>query len=770
MIGRMQKRALAVILALVMVFGQTLTGVLTLTAEAASVDLTNYYVNDVANASDSDTRNGITLTVYDTVNCMPYANYCLGYTGLNGLYIGSALGGEDTAFRATFTTGSVFSAASLSISTYATTSNITIKGYNSVGTPVGDGVTLTSVNSGERRIADLSADGDFSSISTLEISSSNSDFMIYSLDIGSANTAPTATDVSVGGTAKVGQTLTGSYTYGDADSDTESGSIYKWYRATDASGTGAAAISGATSNTYDLTSDDLGKYVCFEVTPSDGTDSGTAVKSSYTGPVAAAPDTTAPTVTDKTIAASDLTATGVTLSWNKATDDTSAQTALEYLVYQSSSDNLDTVEHIEANGAAVGSYAADIATKDVTDLTTGTTYYFNVIVKDEAGNKTCYTANSVTTEVGLELGAAVFTGGKYSYPNAEVSGSGIKTLLISFSKSTADGDEIVLPTAPAGFTVSSTSNDYTKRINLDDGILTSTVQEYLRGIGFAIASATQTVSITITTESITADTFYYAATEHYYQFIPAGESGVTWTDAYTAAEGMSYMGRTGYLATVMSLGEDTFLNSLSDGSTGWLGGTILMNSGIRVDADGAAAADGRYYSLFTTTSFVSDGWYWACGPEIGTIFYNVNSINLVDGTNEAEKASNADADNPDTYYNWSRTGACEPNNTSGGENCLTTLMISGRTGSQGTSFTWNDIAYNNTDQSSDFSAKGYFVEYGNLLTGDNGSGSAAFASASGDLVFVSSDATLKTSSTIKGETVSLGTPAGTLGSETAGSV
>jgi len=77
--------------------------------------------------------------------------------------------------------------------------------------------------------------------------------------------------------------LAGDYTYADADSDDESGTTFKWYRATDSSGTGAAAISGAEEINYTLTSDDLGKYICFEVTPKDGTDNGTAVKSSYTG-------------------------------------------------------------------------------------------------------------------------------------------------------------------------------------------------------------------------------------------------------------------------------------------------------------------------------------------------------------------------------------------------------------------------------------------------------------------------------------------------------
>lgn len=110
-----------------------------------------------------------------------------------------------------------------------------------------------------------------------------------------------------------------------------------------------------------------------------------------------APDTTPPTVIDGTIGTSSLTDTEVTLNWNKATDNESSKEALQYLVYRSNSNNIATVESMEANGTAEGTYEADIGTKEITGLTEDTTYYFNVIVKDEAGNKTAYTMKEITT-------------------------------------------------------------------------------------------------------------------------------------------------------------------------------------------------------------------------------------------------------------------------------------------------------------------------------------------------------------------------------------
>ncbi len=102
-----------------------------------------------------------------------------------------------------------------------------------------------------------------------------------------AQAAPTAIVQSITGTTQVGQTLTGHYTYSDANSDAEGMSTYKWYRSDDASGTNKVAIAGATATTYSLQATDLGKYISFEVTPvaSAGTTTGVAVESAKVGAI-----------------------------------------------------------------------------------------------------------------------------------------------------------------------------------------------------------------------------------------------------------------------------------------------------------------------------------------------------------------------------------------------------------------------------------------------------------------------------------------------------
>ncbi len=98
-----------------------------------------------------------------------------------------------------------------------------------------------------------------------------------------ANTAPVASAVNITGVAQVGQTLTGHYTYSDADSDPQGVSTYRWLR-------NSVAISGATATTYMLVAADQGKNISFEVTPvaQTGVSPGAAVASPAVGPVIAA--------------------------------------------------------------------------------------------------------------------------------------------------------------------------------------------------------------------------------------------------------------------------------------------------------------------------------------------------------------------------------------------------------------------------------------------------------------------------------------------------
>lgn len=102
-----------------------------------------------------------------------------------------------------------------------------------------------------------------------------------------SNTVPIAKNVSVVGILNEAEIITASYTYQDAELDPEDNSLYQWYRSDDASGTNEITITGATNLSYELSSNDNGKYICFGVTPIAATGAliGLEVKSSYAGAV-----------------------------------------------------------------------------------------------------------------------------------------------------------------------------------------------------------------------------------------------------------------------------------------------------------------------------------------------------------------------------------------------------------------------------------------------------------------------------------------------------
>jgi hypothetical protein len=100
---------------------------------------------------------------------------------------------------------------------------------------------------------------------------------------------------------------------------------------------------------------------------------------------------------------------------------------------------------------------------------------------------------------------------------------------------------------------------------------------------------------------------------HYYEYV--GDS-LTWGDALATAATRSYAGRTGYLATITSDAENSFLYTLS--TDGWIG---------------------------ATDQAVEGEWRWAAGPETGQLFYKAGTGTL-------------------TYAHWNIN---EPNNL-GGEN------------------------------------------------------------------------------------------------------
>ena len=142
-------------------------------------------------------------------------------------------------------------------------------------------------------------------------------------------------------------------------------------------------------------------------------------------------DSTTPIPGDNgTITISNVTTVSLTLTWVEATDNVTSQENLQYKVVQSQSDNIDSVINAEENGTVIKDWTSNIAILSVTGLTSDTTYYFNVIVKDEAGNKAAYTMVSQTTNTGNRIIVNV------TYSDSSLDGKNV------YVKSFTDGGDI----------------------------------------------------------------------------------------------------------------------------------------------------------------------------------------------------------------------------------------------------------------------------------------------------------------------------------------
>lgn len=101
------------------------------------------------------------------------------------------------------------------------------------------------------------------------------------------NKPPSASGVSLSGTAEVGQTMSAKYVYKDTDGDPEGVSLYQWYRCAGSDGSGEEAIPDSNSMSYIVHSADEGKYLRFGVVPASvsGASPGDEAKSACTAKV-----------------------------------------------------------------------------------------------------------------------------------------------------------------------------------------------------------------------------------------------------------------------------------------------------------------------------------------------------------------------------------------------------------------------------------------------------------------------------------------------------
>ena len=271
----------------------------------------------------------------------------------------------------------------------------------------------------------------------------------------------------------------------------------------------------------------------------------------------------------------------------------------------------------------------------------------------------------------------------------------------------SDGDAITLP---AGYSKSANSDDYKIYVNLSETATAEDIAENLISKIIFKSENEQNIRVELLPNEPGKAYFYCEENDHYYTFVD--NTTCTWIEAYDAARNMQYNGRQGYLATVTSKTEDTFIYEASGNKVGWLGSSRLAPSN----------KDGNYYNSFSTTEF-TDNWCWSCGPEIGTEFFDTKDVRDEYNDNRNPSVINVIFTRnagKEYYFNW---GFGEPS-AGDNENALTTLMTGSgySTGSEISSYAWNDILYDRDGGKligSGYNPTGYLVEFGDLTVGDS---------------------------------------------------
>lgn len=235
-------------------------------------------------------------------------------------------------------------------------------------------------------------------------------------------------------------------------------------------------------------------------------------------------------------------------------------------------------------------------TASMTGLTSGTTYYVRAFAINAAGTSYGSEVSFTTSTVSLSGSTGGTTLGQnspvYIASDANVTGTTLNGA-IAFIGSNFNSAQDVLGIDGLQ---SGTSGSISYSYDSSKGVLTltgdanvATYQSIIRKITYTNTSATPSTASRSITISLNK-ALPYSGNGHFFEFV--ANSGITWTSAKTAAEGLNYFGLRGYLATITSAAENEFCTSKLSGD-GWMGASD-------VDVEGT--------------------WKWVTGPEAGHSF------------------------------------------------------------------------------------------------------------------------------------------------------
>ena len=337
--------------------------------------------------------------------------------------------------------------------------------------------------------------------------------------------------------------------------------------------------------------------------------------------------------------------------------------------------------------------------------------YVHVLAVDRANNVSAVTSQQIkdiTQPVDFEIER---TGNEAKLVELAVDATmdnKMKSIEVQIPKNTEikDFSSLTLPADWYSFENSETTDYYSFSFAMETNNSAATIQTFLEGLRFTIKNSVNTsgsIKIILHEEAYT----YWidpGGTRHYYAFIPEVH---TWMEAYNRAKTMSYRGLTGYLATLTSEQEHDFVYDNIGKTFGWLGGTRLrmtIPSAKRIDDESYISPNIAHYTFAVGTA--SD-WYWANGPEAGTVFFDKPTF--AEGGKSPVGVYNG-FNNPDNY---SASPSHEPNNNLNNE-CVLQFAQANETKY------WNDVVYDGIYSGGTVVAGFYieFSEYGGQTEGE----------------------------------------------------
>lgn len=174
----------------------------------------------------------------------------------------------------------------------------------------------------------------------------------------------------------------------------------------------------------------------------------------------------------------------------------------------------------------------------------------------------------------------------------------------------------------------------------------------------------------------------WSVSGHYYLYV---NEKVSWTSAYDRAKTYKLAGQRGYLATITSNDELSYILTLQKGQT-WTAGTRLIMK------DGSSLNDTPFGRITNGIVKYGQDYYWAAGPETG------EKIESLWGSGEPNRASV-------TYGALNGTIS----DVQGQESCVMVRNTDIKT--------LNDIIEGNVPGDTDITSGGFFVEFGGYADG-----------------------------------------------------